>query len=469
MTPVTPKLEIVIPKLEQEEKKEDTPQQSPTLPNPPILSKRQSLGNPQRLERFASEVAKFEQHVQSLNKKTLATSTPLEKEWKELNEYQEKQASQKTISVARCYSSKNRFADLLPFDDSRIVLEPRRGHNDYINASNLGRFFDEQPGFIVAQAPLASSANELYDFWSMVVQQQVELLVCLCRDSELASINKSTIYWPTDKQNPLIVQTFIINLVSLKRTSSSIQRVCTVEDKSENLMRTVTVLQMIGGEAVGPHELPENIPTFLKLVKECEHFYLNEQRKASHPILVSCLSGVSRSAVFILVYCVINVIETNNEKRISPDCITRVVKMMRNKRKFMVHSMMHLKYAYDAVLYYLKDVLIREGVLTNCSLNQVEAATAPNEPKPIPKPILNSPEKETQKTDPVPVLTPEQIEKPTSIIDLCDPGKFTLENTEDAAKKKNKITKNDFLNYGTRQRVSASSNDPFGSLDPFAK
>ena len=412
----------------------------------------------------------------------MATTTALEKEWKELGDYQEKQATQMTISVARCYSNKNRYPDLLPFDSSRVVLEARRGNDDYINATFLGKLCDQdQPNFIIAQAPLASNPNELFEFWSMVVQQQVELLICLCRDSELTTHNKSIIYWPTEKQSPLIVQSLRIVLVSVKQTSSSIQRVCTVENKAENLMRTVTVLQHVGpgdAPAIGPHELPENIPSFLKFIKECEHFYKTEQRNSAHPVLVSCMSGVSRSALFLVVYTAINIIESYNDSPPRPiipsDCLTKVVKLMRIKRKYMVQSMQHLKYAYDAVLYYLKDALIKEGVLTNCSLNQVEAAVGHVELKPNMSSAIEEKQKTSEQTnsslvETAPAESTEKKKPIESIIDLCDPFKFTLESNQDASRKKNKITKNDFINYTPGMKKQFSSDDPFGSLDPLAK
>ena len=119
------------------------------------------LNNPSMLENFVNCVQKLEHHVNILNNKTLASTTLLEKEWKELNEYQEKHSSSMTISVARCYPKKNRFQDLLPFDQTRIVIR-NKNNDDYINATNMGKLcandsrdnLHGQPNFLISQASL---------------------------------------------------------------------------------------------------------------------------------------------------------------------------------------------------------------------------------------------------------------------------------------------------------------------------
>lgn len=84
------------------------------------------LNNQSKQDRFLNEVNKFEHHVNSLTNKTLSTSTILENEWKELNDYQDKHSSQMTISIARLNPSKNRFQDLLPYDQTRVCLKSKK-------------------------------------------------------------------------------------------------------------------------------------------------------------------------------------------------------------------------------------------------------------------------------------------------------------------------------------------------------
>lgn len=394
-----------------------SPSPSPS-PNPPISSanKLNFLNNPAKLESILNEVQRLESHVSSLNKKTLAQSTQLEREWKELNDYQENKSESlgMTISVARCYPSKNRFQDLLPYDQTRVALLNK--NDDYINATFMGRLTPNEtassstststfsstssssssssaehrhPNFITAQAPILSNSSDLFNFWSMVIEQQVELICCLCRDSELLTggTNKASktasgppSYWPLSKERPLIVQSVRVTLLSVKESTSCVRRICSVANTSEpsQKVRTVVLLQHKYGQTtttngggqssgIGLNEMGENVGGLLKFIKECESFYQQEQRNANNPVLVHCMNGVSRSAVFLALYSLIQVIDANCADPASTqmpsiaECLSKQIKAMRQKRKYMLQTTYHLKYSYEALLYYLKDILIKQG------------------------------------------------------------------------------------------------------------
>jgi protein tyrosine phosphatase len=233
----------------------------------------------------------------------------------------------------------------------------------------------------------------------MVVQQQIELIACLSRDSEmLTGSSKAQLYWPINKETPLNIQSLRINMISAKETSNSIKRICTVTNlaDSSQKVRTVVLFQYKYGPSTtstnlpqsgriyqfqdstiiiskivhlkgfGLNEMPENVAGFLKFVKECEHFYVHEQRNADNPVLVHCMNGVSRSAVFLVVYSLIQIIDEHCEDphtQVSTisETLLRLVKQMRNRRKYMIQSTYHLKYSYNAILYYVKDILIKQG------------------------------------------------------------------------------------------------------------
>ena len=75
---------------------------------------------------------------------------------------------------------KNRQPDILPFDHNRILLPSTK--DDYINASKLESLLKGGPSFIATQCPLNSTIS---DFWVMIWEQQVEVLVCLLTDIEV--------------------------------------------------------------------------------------------------------------------------------------------------------------------------------------------------------------------------------------------------------------------------------------------
>ena len=68
------------------------------------------------------------------------------RDWKRLSEMQEKSSRQFSTAVGRCTSYKNRFQDILPYDQNRIILEDSK--DDYINASLVDGISPYSPRFI---------------------------------------------------------------------------------------------------------------------------------------------------------------------------------------------------------------------------------------------------------------------------------------------------------------------------------
>lgn len=103
--------------------------------------------------------------------------------WKDLQDQQEKDSRQLSIAIARCYTMKNRHQDVMPYDRNRVVL--RSGKDDYINASFIEDLSPYCPRLIATQAPLTGTAA---DFWLMVYEQKVSVVVMLVSEHELEKV-----------------------------------------------------------------------------------------------------------------------------------------------------------------------------------------------------------------------------------------------------------------------------------------
>lgn len=145
------------------------------------LPKRNLLENPETFNLFVQEVEKYEKFVDTLTTKTLNGPTTLEVKWKEILDKQDADVQKRSISVARCYPMKNRSADILPYDYSRVELVTTK--DDYINASHIRDITPYTPPFIVTQCPMTAT---VVDFWTMVWEQQVELIACLLNDTQVS-------------------------------------------------------------------------------------------------------------------------------------------------------------------------------------------------------------------------------------------------------------------------------------------
>ncbi|RMZ90894.1 hypothetical protein DV736_g1863, partial [Chaetothyriales sp. CBS 134916] len=89
--------------------------------------------------------------------------------------------------------SKNRYNNIFPYDHCRVRLQGvGRGDCDYINASHVKAEYSNRR-YIATQAPIPSTFN---DFWRVVWEQHVNVIVMLTAESEGGQL-KSHPYWKT--------------------------------------------------------------------------------------------------------------------------------------------------------------------------------------------------------------------------------------------------------------------------------
>ncbi|RMD43049.1 hypothetical protein DV735_g2075, partial [Chaetothyriales sp. CBS 134920] len=95
--------------------------------------------------------------------------------------------------------SKNRYNNIFPYDHCRVRLQGvPRGDCDYINASHVKAEYSNRR-YIATQAPIPSTFN---DFWRVVWEQQVSVIVMLTAESE-GGLLKSHPYWTTGEYGSL--------------------------------------------------------------------------------------------------------------------------------------------------------------------------------------------------------------------------------------------------------------------------
>lgn len=86
---------------------------------------------------------------------------------------------------------KNRYKDILPFEHARVKLQEKpEGACDYVNASHL-KASRSNKRYIATQGPLPSTFE---DFWSVIWEQDVRVIVMLTAESEGGQL-KCHPYW----------------------------------------------------------------------------------------------------------------------------------------------------------------------------------------------------------------------------------------------------------------------------------
>uniref|UniRef100_A0A131XBV6 Putative tyrosine protein phosphatase non-receptor type n=1 Tax=Hyalomma excavatum TaxID=257692 RepID=A0A131XBV6_9ACAR len=307
------------------------------------------LSDPTALEKFITEVERFEKYVEGLTKKSLNGPTLLEQKWKEYLDAQDRESRKLSISVARCYPMKNRIPDVMPYDHNRVAMTSQR--DDYINASFVKDLTPFCPSYILTQAPLPATFS---DFWAMVWEQQAETVVCLQNNLEL----KSHIYWPVEKGQQIKHGTLALCLQSVKEKQFYIERMINITNSDNpKVSRVVIHLQLLDWPLSGSPASPTQLLSFISEV----HNFHKTQRNHSRPIVVHCLGGVGRSGVFCLVSAAIKEIAAGNGLL---DILSTAIKLAQS-RKLCIQEKEQFKFCHDVILYHAQDLLIKRGILTS--------------------------------------------------------------------------------------------------------
>uniref|UniRef100_A0A8C2WBD8 protein-tyrosine-phosphatase n=1 Tax=Cyclopterus lumpus TaxID=8103 RepID=A0A8C2WBD8_CYCLU len=194
---------------------------------------------------------------------------------------------------------KNRYKDILPYDQSRVVLSLLTSDSDYINASFIqGATSDCR--YIACQGPLGST---LTDFWRMIWENNVKVIVMACREIEMGK-KKCECYWSPLHQS----------------ASFGPFTVC-------NDSRSVTQYQFLSWP---DHDVPFEASGVLDLLER-----VRESRGAdTSPLLVHCSAGCGRTGVI----CALDYIHDLLVNEHSDFSIMQIVKEIRRQRPSAVQT-----------------------------------------------------------------------------------------------------------------------------------
>ncbi|KAL1124573.1 hypothetical protein AAG570_001197 [Ranatra chinensis] len=246
---------------------------------------------------------------------------------------------------------KNRFSDILPFDSSRVELPSTK--DDYINASFVKNLGHSCPSFIITQAPLPSTYA---DFWIMVLEKQIELVICLLADSQMSG----EIYWAVSKNEDLVIGRVKVSLQSCNIRSYWVERIMSVTDGK--VTRVVVHLQFT---AWPQRWFPESPGPLLCLVSETLSLW-SAQGRCRASVVVHCDSGAGRSGCFVVAAAFVAELQSSNAAARLPDPVV-VTAAVARQRKNPLRDRDHLKFVYQCLLYYAQDMLMKRGILASKS------------------------------------------------------------------------------------------------------
>ncbi|KAK0418054.1 hypothetical protein QR680_013350 [Steinernema hermaphroditum] len=229
-------------------------------------------------------------------------------------------------------TTKNRYADVYCTDHSRVVLRNRE--EDYIHA-NWVVIPNSSQKYICTQGPLEET---LEDFWHMVIQERVQIIVMLCAVVEGGS-EKCAQYWPLCPGELVRCGNISIrNEKVMPVASIECVRCTTLEVKTKNERLIVTHYQW----ADWPDHLAPNDPkTAVDLLKLCK------QTAGSRPIIVHCSAGIGRTGTFCGIDFASERIKAN-----SHISMIDVMKEMRQQRVHCIQTTLQYLYLHSCVFEY---------------------------------------------------------------------------------------------------------------------
>uniref|UniRef100_A0A8C1XSA7 protein-tyrosine-phosphatase n=1 Tax=Cyprinus carpio TaxID=7962 RepID=A0A8C1XSA7_CYPCA len=222
-----------------------------------------------------------------------------------------------------CNKFKNRLVNIMPYETTRVCLQPIRGleGSDYINASFIDGY-RQQRAYIATQGPLAETTE---DFWRMLWEHNSTIVVMLTKLREMGR-EKCHQYWPAERSARY--QYFVVDPMAEYNMPQYILREFKVTDARDGQSRTVRQFQFTDWPEQGVPKSGEGFIDFIGQVHKTK-----EQFGQDGPITVHCSAGVGRTGVFITLSIVLE--RMRYEGAVD---IFQTVKMLRTQRPAMVQT-----------------------------------------------------------------------------------------------------------------------------------
>ncbi|KAJ3591568.1 hypothetical protein NHX12_006701 [Muraenolepis orangiensis] len=258
----------------------------------------------------------------------------LQKEWEALCSYQAEPSSVGLAQRPSCMD-KNRHADSLPYDHSRVKLKMEVNPNkeDYINASTIIDHDPRLPAYIATQGPLP---HTIADFWQMVWENGCTVIVMMTALVE-DGVKQCERYWPDEGSS--LYHIYEVNLVSEHIWCKDfLVRSFYLKNVETQETRTLTQFHLLSWPADGIPTSTRPLLDFRRKVNKC-------YRGRSCPIIVHCSGGTERTGAYILIDMVLN----RMAKGVKEIDIAATLEHIRDQRPGLVRTKDQFEFALTAV------------------------------------------------------------------------------------------------------------------------
>ncbi|XP_038052730.1 uncharacterized protein LOC119725398 [Patiria miniata] len=238
-----------------------------------------------------------------------------------------------TVALKPQNKTKNRDADIIVYDHSRVVLEPLPNDpdSDYINACYIDGYL-EKDKYIASQGPTESTVG---DFWRMVWQMKVDKIIMLTNPVENGEV-KCHHYWPDTgfkTYSDIAVSTVEKEDVFLDYTIRVFQINKVFSAESNRLVKQFHFKTWPDTEAPGQ---PTTVLNFMQVV--------NAERNKGRTV-VHCSNGIGRTGTYIALDSMLD--QMRQEGQVD---VLGFIYRMRQKRNKMVQTPAQYRFIFEALL-----------------------------------------------------------------------------------------------------------------------
>ncbi|XP_061185153.1 receptor-type tyrosine-protein phosphatase epsilon-like [Saccostrea echinata] len=225
---------------------------------------------------------------------------------------------------------KNRYTTTFPYDHSRVVLK-KINEGDYINANYIENIHGQRT-YIATQGPKPKTIG---DFWKMVWQEDISVIVCLTNLKE-GGKNKCAQYWP-EINDKLQIEDFTVRHLEEKIYSNYTIRRFKAYNNFEQRNREVVMFHYTRWPDHG-------VPDSLSLVLFHRHVMRISSEYHGNYTLVHCSAGIGRTGTYIALDALYREGEKNGKVN-----VPMYVRTMRKDRMNMIQGDDQYKAVYLAL------------------------------------------------------------------------------------------------------------------------
>ncbi|XP_044760740.1 tyrosine-protein phosphatase non-receptor type 9 [Coccinella septempunctata] len=256
-----------------------------------------------------------------------------------------------TFNVAKLKNNlpKNRYTDVLCYDDSRVILsEAGDEDSDYIHA-NFVDGYKQKNAFISTQGPLPKTTAE---FWRMVWEQQTLVIVMTTKVMERGR-PKCHQYWESDVDGEANYGIFTVKTIAIEADPDTTVTTLLLTNNKTEESREVSHWQFTSWPDYGVPTSAKALLEFLSRVRRKQAIMVSAMGDtwAGHPrgppIVVHCSAGIGRTGTF----CTLDICISRLEEVGTVD-IRGTVERIRAQRAYSIQMPDQYIFCHSALIEY---------------------------------------------------------------------------------------------------------------------